>query len=78
MTRLALLLLGLSAALFTRLRQRLSRMATLLVLGMGSTMIAGWTVLGANHFFNLLLICSIPVSTVLIPAALHTLFVHPE
>jgi hypothetical protein len=74
---LALLLLSLSAALFMRLRQRLSRVATLLVIGMGSTMIAGWTVLGANHFLNLLLISAIPISTVLIPAALQTLFVHP-
>jgi hypothetical protein len=50
--------------------------ATLLVIGMGSTLIAGWTVLGANNFFNLLLISAIPVSAVLIPAALQTLFVH--
>jgi len=75
---LALLLLGLSAALFMRLRQRLSKVATLLVIGVGSTIIAGWTVLGANHFFNLLLISAIPISTVLIPAALQTLFVHPS
>lgn len=73
---LALLLLSLSAALFMRLRQRLSKVATLLVIGMGSTIIAGWSMLGANNFFNLLLISAIPVSTVLIPAALHTLFVH--
>jgi len=73
---LALLLLSLSTALFTRLRQRLSKVATLLVIGMGSTMIAGWTVLGANHFLNLLLISAIPISTVLIPAALQTLFVR--
>jgi hypothetical protein len=73
---IALLLLGLSAALFSRLRQRLSRIAVLLVIGMGSTLIAGWSVLGANNFFNLLLICAIPVSTVLIPAALQALFVH--
>jgi len=73
---LAFLLLGLSAALFIRLRQRLLKVAILLVIGMGSTIIAGWTVLGANHFFNLLLISAIPISTVLIPAALATLFVH--
>ena len=73
---LALLLLSLSAALFMRLRQRLVRVAILLVIGMGSTMIAGWTVLGANHFFNILLISAIPISTVLIPAVLQTLFVH--
>jgi hypothetical protein len=73
---LALLLLGLSAALFMRLRQRLTRVAILLVIGTGSTIIAGWTVLGANHFFNLLLISAIPISTVLIPAVLQTLFVH--
>jgi hypothetical protein len=71
---LALLLLGLCAALFMRLRQRISRVAMLLVIGMGSTMIAVWTVLGANNFFNLLLIAAIPISTVLIPAALQTLF----
>jgi hypothetical protein len=71
---LALLLLGLSAALFMRLRQRLTRVAILLVIGMASTMIAGWTVLGANHFFNLLLISAIPISTVLIPAVLQSLF----
>jgi FtsH-binding integral membrane protein len=69
-------LLGLSAALFIRLRQRLSKVAILLGIGMGSTMIAGWTVLGANQFFNLLLISAIPISTVLVPAALATLFVH--
>jgi hypothetical protein len=73
---LALLLLSLSAALFMRLRQRLSKLAILLVIGMGSTMIAGWTVLGANVFFNLLLISAIPVSTVLVPALMQTLFVH--
>ena len=73
---LALLLLGLSAALFMRLRQRLSKVAVLLVISMGSTIIAGWTVLGANDFFNLLLISAIPISTVLIPAVLQTLFVH--
>jgi hypothetical protein len=73
---LALLLLGLSAALFMRLRQRLSKVAVLLVIGMGSTIIAGWTVLGANQFYNLILIAAIPVSTVLIPAVLQTLFVH--
>jgi hypothetical protein len=73
---LALLLLALSAGLFTRLRQRLSRVAAVLVIGMGSTLIAGWTVLGANNFFNLLLISTVPVSTVLIPAALQTLFVR--
>jgi hypothetical protein len=75
---LALLLLALSAALFTRLRQRLLRVAVLLVIGMGSTLIAGWTVLGANNFLNLLLICSVPVSTVLIPASLQNLFVHHD
>jgi hypothetical protein len=73
---LALLLLALSSALFMRLRQRLSKVAILLVIGMGSTVIAGWTVLGANNFFNLLLISAIPFSTVLIPAVLQTLFVH--
>jgi hypothetical protein len=73
---LALLLLGLSAALFMRLRQRLSKVAVLLVIGMGSTIIAGWTVLGANDFLNLLLISAIPICTVLIPAVLQTLFVH--
>jgi len=73
---LALLLLSLSAALFMRLRQRLSKIATLLVIGMGSTIIAGWSMLGANNFFNLLLLSSIPVFTVLIPAVLEILFVH--
>jgi hypothetical protein len=73
---LALLLLSLSAALFMRLRQRLIKVATLLVIGMASTTIASWTVLGADHFFNLLLISAIPISTVLIPAALQILFVH--
>jgi hypothetical protein len=73
---LALLLLGLSAALFIRMRQRLSKVAILLIIGMGSTTIAGWTVLGANQFFNLLLISALPISTVLIPAAIYTLFVH--
>ncbi len=73
---LALLLLSLSAALFMRLRQRLSKIATLLVIGMGSTIIAGWSMLGANDFFNLLLLSSIPVFTVLIPAVLEILFVH--
>ena len=73
---LALLLLGLSTALFIRLRQRLSKVAILLGIGMGSTLIAGWTVLGANQFFNLLLISAIPISTVLIPAMIYTLFVH--
>jgi hypothetical protein len=74
---LALLLLALSTALFMRLRQRLSKVAILLVIGMGSTMTAGWTVLGANDFFNLLVISAIPVSTILMPAALQILFVHP-
>jgi hypothetical protein len=73
---LALLLLSLSTALFMRLRQRLSKIATLLVVGMGSTLIAGWSMLGANNFFNLLLLSSIPVITVLIPAVLEILFVH--
>jgi hypothetical protein len=73
---IALLLVGIAAVMFTRLRQRLSRVATLMVIGMGSTLIAGWTVLGANDFFNLLLISAIPVSAVLIPAVLQTLFVH--
>jgi hypothetical protein len=73
---LALLLLSLSAALFMRLRQRLSKIATLLFIGMGSTIIAGWSMLGANNFFNLLLLSSIPVFTALIPAVLEILFVH--
>jgi hypothetical protein len=73
---LALLLLSLSAVLFMRLRQRLSKIATLLVIGMGSTIIAGWSMLGANNFFNLLLLSSIPVFTVLFPAVLEILFVH--
>ena len=73
---LALLLLGLSAALFLRLRQRLSKVAALLMIGTGSTIIAGWTVLGANQFSNLVLISAIPISTVLIPAVLQLLFVH--
>jgi hypothetical protein len=74
---LALLLLSLCAVVFMRLRQRLSKVVTLLIIGMGSTIIAGWSMLGANNFFNLLLIAAIPVSTVLIPTVLHTLFVHP-
>jgi hypothetical protein len=73
---LALLHLSLSAALFMRLRQRLSKIATLLFIGMGSTIIAGWSMLGANNFFNLLLLSSIPVFTALIPAVLEILFVH--
>ena len=73
---LALLLLSLSAVLFMRLRQRLSKIATLLVVGMGATIIAGWSMLGANNFFNLLLLSSIPVFTVLFPAVLEVLFVH--
>jgi len=73
---LALLLLGLSAVLFLRLRQRLSKVAALLVIGTGSTVVAGWTVLGANQFFNLVLISAIPISTILIPAVLQLLFVH--
>jgi hypothetical protein len=75
----ALLLLSLSGALFIRFRHRLSKVAVLLVIGMGSTLIAGWGMLGANNFFNLLLISVIPVSTVLIPAALQGLFLSsPE
>ena len=66
-----------SAALFMRLRQRLLKIAILLVIGMGSTIIAGWSMLGANHFLNLLLISAIPVFTVSVPAVLQTLFVHP-
>jgi hypothetical protein len=73
---LALLMVGLAAVAFVRLRQRLTRVAILLVIGMGSTLIAGWTVLGANQFLNLLLISAIPISTVFIPAALQALFVH--
>jgi len=43
---------------------------------MGSTIIAGWGMLGANNFSNLLLLSAIPVFTVLIPAVLEALFVH--
>jgi hypothetical protein len=75
---LALLLLGLSALVFTRLRPRLSKLAALLMIGMGSTAIAGWSMMGANNFFNLLLMSAIPISTVLVPAALQSLFVHPS
>ena len=32
--------------------------------------------LGANNFFNLLLISAIPVFTILVPAVLQTVFVH--
>lgn len=75
---LALLLLSLSAAIFMRQRQRLLKVAALLMIGMGSTMIAGWSILGANIFFNLLLISAIPVFSFFIPALLQTLFVHPS
>jgi hypothetical protein len=73
---LALLLLSLCAALFLRLRSRLAKTATLLSVGMASTMIAGWSMLGADDFFNLLLISAVPVVTVMLPAVLQTVFAH--
>ena len=43
---------------------------------MASTMIAGWSMLGADDFFNLLLISAVPVVTVMLPAVLQTVFAH--
>jgi len=73
---LALLLLSLSAAVFTRLRRRPLKVASLLMIGMGSTTIASWSMLGANNFLNLLLISSIPVFSFFVPAGLHLFFHH--
>lgn len=75
---IALLLLGVVAAAFTRLRQRVYKIGLLLIIGMGSTVVAGWSMLGARSFFGLLLLVGISLFTFLVPATLESVLGHGE
>ncbi len=75
---LALLLLGAVSAVFIRIRQRVFKTGLLLVVGVGSTIVAGWSMLAARSFFNLLLLTGISLFTFLLPATLETVLGHGE